>query len=78
MNDVCQIANYKSVEIFSPYLNVNKTAILADGLTMNLNYGDTWTCYNGRENTCGKCGSCQERLEAFEENGMTDPIAYES
>ena len=78
MNDVCQIANYESVEIFSPYLNVNKTAILADGLTMNLNYGDTWTCYNGRENACGKCGSCQERLEAFEENGMTVPIAYES
>jgi len=77
MNDVCQIANYESVEIFSPYLNVNKTAILADGLTMNLNYGDTWTCYNGREKACGKCGSCQERLEAFEENRMTDPIAYE-
>ena len=54
MNDVCQIANYESVEIFSPYLNVNKTAILADGLTMNLNYSDTWTCYNGRENACGK------------------------
>jgi len=78
MNDVCQIANYESVEIFSLYLNVNKTAILADGLTMNLNYSDTWTCYNGRENACGKWGSCQERLEAFEENGMTDPIAYES
>ncbi|MBL4940632.1 MAG: 7-cyano-7-deazaguanine synthase QueC [Colwellia sp.] len=77
MNDVCHIANYESVEIFSPYLMVNKTAILTDGLSMGLDYSNTWTCYNGREKACGKCGSCQERLEAFAENKLTDPIAYE-
>ena len=77
MNDVCQIANYESVEIFSPYLTVNKTAILTDGLKMGLDYSNTWTCYNGREKACGKCGACQERLEAFAENKVTDPIAYE-
>jgi 7-cyano-7-deazaguanine synthase len=77
MNDVCQIANYESVEIFSPYLTVNKSAILADGLSMGLNYSETWTCYNGREKACGKCGSCQERLEAFRDNKVIDPIAYE-
>ena len=77
MNDVCQIANYESVEIFSPYLTVNKSAILADGIRMGLDYSDTWTCYNGREKACGKCGSCQERLEAFADNKVIDPIAYE-
>ncbi|GAA6173659.1 7-cyano-7-deazaguanine synthase QueC [Colwellia sp. KU-HH00111] len=77
MNDVCQIANYESVDIFSPYLTVNKTAILTDGLSMGLDYSNTWTCYNGREKACGKCGACQERLEAFAENKITDPIAYE-
>lgn len=77
MNDVCQIANYESVEIFSPYLDVDKTAILADGLAMDLDYSNTWTCYNGREKACGKCGSCQERLEAFSDNKIVDPIPYE-
>lgn len=77
MNDVCQIANYQSVEIYSPYLEVSKTAILTDGLTMNLDYSQTWTCYNGREKACGKCGACQERLEAFEQNDVTDPLIYE-
>jgi len=77
MSDVCQIANYESVEIFSPYLEVDKTAILTDGISMGLDYSNTWTCYNGREKACGKCGACQERLEAFSENQVTDPIAYE-
>ena len=77
MNDVCQIANYEAVEIFSPYLNVNKTAILTDGIAMGLDYSNTWTCYNGRENACGKCGACQERLEAFADNNIIDPVPYE-
>lgn len=78
MNDVCQIANYQAVEIFSPYLNVNKTAILTDGISMGLDYSNTWTCYNGREKACGKCGACQERLEAFRDNNVTDPLEYEA
>ncbi|MFT6927203.1 MAG: 7-cyano-7-deazaguanine synthase [Psychromonas sp.] len=78
MNDVAAVANYEKVEIFSPYLNNNKSGILKDGITMGLDYSKTWTCYNGREKACGKCGSCVERLEAFADNGLNDPIEYES
>lgn len=78
MNDVCQIANYEPVAIVCPYLDVSKTAILTDGLRMGLDYGQTWTCYNGRDKACGKCGACQERLEAFAENNATDPLPYEA
>ncbi|MBA6398357.1 7-cyano-7-deazaguanine synthase QueC [Colwellia sp. BRX10-4] len=78
MNEVCKIANYESVEIFSPYLTVTKSDILTDGLRMGLSYNNTWTCYNGREKACGKCGACQERLEAFSDNNVTDPLSYES
>jgi 7-cyano-7-deazaguanine synthase len=77
MNDVCAIANYEAVEIVTPYLDVSKTAILTEGLKMGLDYNLSWTCYNGREKACGKCGACQERLEAFTENGVTDPLEYE-
>jgi 7-cyano-7-deazaguanine synthase len=77
MNAVCQIANYEAVEIVTPYLYKSKIAILTDGLAMGLDYSDTWTCYNGREQACGKCGACQERLEAFELNGTVDPLIYE-
>ena len=77
MSDVCRIANYTPVEIVTPYIKVSKTAIVTDGLKMGLDYGETWTCYNGREKACGKCGACEERLEAFRENHCTDPLSYE-
>lgn len=77
MNNVAGIANYEHVSIETPYLNSSKGEILKDGLGMGLSYEHTWTCYNGREKACGKCGACVERLEAFEENQATDPIAYE-
>jgi 7-cyano-7-deazaguanine synthase len=78
MHDVCQIANYEPVDIVSPYLQQTKIDILKDGLAMGLDYSKTWTCYNGREKACGKCGSCQERLEAFTLNHAIDPLPYEA
>lgn len=77
MNQVCQIANYTPVDIVTPYLYESKIAILTDGLKMGLDYSQTWTCYNGREKACGQCGACQERLEAFAENKVKDPLEYE-
>ncbi|MGQ8364052.1 7-cyano-7-deazaguanine synthase QueC [Glaciecola sp. 1036] len=77
MNEVCKIANYQAVEIRAPYLHKDKIDILEDGLKMGLDYANTWTCYNGRTHACGKCGACQERLEAFEKNGQKDPLIYE-
>lgn len=78
MNVVSQLANYEPIEVLAPYLDVDKNAILADGLRMALDYSNTWTCYNGRDKACGKCGACVERLEAFAANGVKDPLPYEA
>ena len=76
MNAVAAIAHFEPVRIEAPYLYANKSDILADGLTMGLNYSRTWTCYLGEAHACGQCGSCRERLAAFAANGLTDPIRY--
>ena len=78
MNKVAKLANYEPVDIVTPYLNSDKAEILADGLSMGLDYSHSWTCYNGRAKACGKCGSCVERLEAFAANNTTDPLPYEA
>jgi len=77
MNEVMQISDYNPLRLLTPYLMSSKAYIIKKGLELGLDYANAWTCYNGRENACGKCGSCVERLEAFEKAGMKDPIAYE-
>jgi|TARA_B110000503_G_scaffold52664_1_gene84638 7-cyano-7-deazaguanine synthase len=76
MNNVCAIANYEPVEIVTPYLNYDKGEIVKDGLLMGLDYTKTWSCYNGKDMACGKCGACFERIEAFGCNNMSDPSGY--
>jgi 7-cyano-7-deazaguanine synthase len=78
MNDVSRIANYDPVEIVTPFLSISKNEILKIGLDMGLDYAKTWTCYNGRDKACGKCGACVERLEAFSSNNKQDTLEYEA
>lgn len=78
--------NSERVSYYTPYLNGNKVSILKD-LEQNCKklylyfytiLSNTNTCYNPDEfgNSCGKCGSCVERLEAFEELKLKDPLSY--
>lgn len=77
MDAVCRVANYEPVAVEAPFMALDKGEILAEGLKLGLDYSQTWTCYNGRELACGRCGSCVERLEAFNAHGLKDPLAYE-
>ena len=76
MDAVARIANYSPIAIKAPYIAMSKTEILAIGLNMQLDYGLTWTCYEGKELACGSCGACHERLESFAANNIIDPIKY--
>jgi 7-cyano-7-deazaguanine synthase len=69
---------YYPITIEAPYLYVIKSEILAEGLKLGVDYSLTWTCYKGGQKACGKCGSCVERLEAFQKNKIKDPLPYES
>ncbi len=68
-----------AVEVKAPYLNKNKTSIIRGSsfFSARVPYELTRTCYKNQPVSCGKCGSCNERLEAFAANNMKDPIEYE-
>jgi len=63
--------------IVTPFLNMSKGDIVKRGIELSVPYELTRTCYKQQEAACGKCGSCVERLEAFADNNVTDPIIYE-
>ena len=70
------LADWNKLELEAPYIDIDKGDIVIKGLSLNVPYEDTWTCYNGLELACAKCGSCQERLEAFLKAGIDDPLKY--
>lgn len=71
------LADWHKVELYAPYYDVDKDDIVIIGKNLNVDYSLTWTCYKGKDKACGKCGSCVERLEAFEKARVKDPIEYE-
>lgn len=66
------------VYLEAPFLHSKKQHIIQRGLQLGTPYHLTRTCYKEQPIACGKCGSCQERLEGFKANGIEDPIDYES
>lgn len=66
MNEVSLIANYEPVNIIAPFLYLTKGEIAKIGKKLKVPYDITWTCYEGKDEPCGKCGACIERAEALE------------
>jgi len=66
----------KGIKFKAPYINTDKTWIVKEWLELWVDYKLTHTCYDWEEIACGKCWSCQERLESFTLNGAIDPITY--
>ena len=77
MKEVIKLADWNKVILKVPYLEIDKGDIVIKGKKLKVDYSLTWTCYQGKELACGKCGSCQERLEAFKKAKIKDPIKYE-
>jgi len=78
LGTVCAVEQGKKIKIRAPFINMKKSEEILLGTKLGLNYGNTWTCYNGDEEACGVCDSCKLRLKAFEEAGFKDPIHYKN
>ena len=65
------------LRIEAPFVNKNKAEIVKTGLALGVPYELTWSCYEGGEKPCGKCGTCIDRAAAFAANGVKDPALGE-
>lgn len=73
MNTAIYEGSGKQLRMEAPFIGCNKADIVKKGLEMGVPYELTWSCYEGGEKPCGKCGTCIDRQKAFEANGVQDP-----
>jgi 7-cyano-7-deazaguanine synthase len=78
MHSAAQTCHTYPINVDAPFVDLTKGEIVKIGLTLGVDYSKTWTCYEGQERACGQCGSCNERLEAFAINNLTDPLLYKN
>ena len=74
MNIAAGLCDPNKIVIEAPFINLTKGEIIKIGLNLDLDYSKAWTCYEGKDIPCGRCGSCVERAEAFLDNSQTDPL----
>ena len=77
MDLAISLGTYGKVHLVAPLVNWNKSQVVKKGLELKVPYELTWSCYNGGDKPCGKCGTCIDRANAFKSNGVTDPALKE-
>lgn len=78
MGDAMRLGTYAKIKLLRPFIEMSKADIAAAGAKLGVDYAQTWSCYQGGEKHCGKCGTCVERREAFDLAGIEDPTVYAS
>lgn len=71
------LCDWKPPHVLRPFIDMTKADIVRAGVRLNVHFDETWTCYEGGEVACGKCGTCVERLEAFALADTVDPLEYQ-
>jgi 7-cyano-7-deazaguanine synthase len=66
----------QTVQLLAPFVTVEKAEIVRQGSSLHVPFADTWSCYQGGQMHCGRCGTCVERREAFSLASVDDPTIY--
>jgi 7-cyano-7-deazaguanine synthase len=78
MGDAMRLGTYAGIQLLRPFIALTKGQIAAEGAKLGVDFARTWSCYKGGAIHCGRCGTCVERREAFQQAGLVDPTEYES
>lgn len=73
MDEAISLGSGGTVYLSGPWANLNKAGVVAEGIKAGMTQEDfehTWSCYEGGDKPCGKCGTCIDRKIALEENGL--------
>lgn len=73
INRAIFIGSGNQLKVEAPFIGLTKAQVVAKGLSLNVPYELTWSCYEGGDVPCGECGTCRDRAAAFRANGIEDP-----
>lgn len=80
MNAVASQSRNVRPQLVAPFGKLTKTDEIAIANELgNVKFEYTLTCYNpdSEGKSCGKCPSCAERIKAFMNHRMVDPVPYQ-
>lgn len=72
------IGTWANIALVAPFTNLRKEDIVKEAARLGRlpELMNSYSCYEGEEFHCGKCGTCQERKEAFQIAGVSDLTIY--
>lgn len=73
MGQAIYLGSGNQLRLEAPFVTLTKADVVKKGLELGVPYELTWSCYEGHEKPCGKCGTCIDRAQAFALNGVKDP-----
>ncbi|KRL37030.1 exsB protein [Liquorilactobacillus uvarum DSM 19971] len=77
MRDAVVAGTAGKVTMAAPLIELTKAGVVSLGHKLGVPFELTRSCYEGHKYACGKCGTCRDRINAFKQNGLRDPIKYE-
>ncbi len=76
MANAAGLCDFRPVRLLRPFIDLTKADIVRRGAALGVPFELTWSCYQGGQAHCGRCGTCVERREAFALAGIPDPTVY--
>lgn len=87
MANAIYIGSYMKVRMAFPLIWMSKAEVVMQAILNRAPLHLTWSCYSPVVRTifgpdeshyvqCGVCPTCIERIHAFQENGIIDPVPY--
>lgn len=70
------LCDWSPIHLLRPFVGKTKGQIVENGSKLGVPFNLTWSCYEGGELHCGRCGTCVERKEAFNLAKIDDPTRY--
>jgi len=76
INNVSALNRRNKITVQAPLIDKSKEEIIKLGVKLGVDFSQTWTCYEGKEQACGECTACSLRIKGFIDAGYIDPLNY--